>query len=186
MEEKNVEYAPKPKAGEPWNVVIIGSGPASLTAAIYTARGAASTVILAGEKWGGQLMLTTDVDNFPGFPESIQGPELMQKMRKQTERFGAEFIERNVEAVDFSKKPFELIADGQKYLANSVIIATGAETRWLDVSGEDKLRGRGVSSCASCDAPLFKNKKVVVVGGGDSAMEEALVLIKYADSVTII
>jgi thioredoxin reductase (NADPH) len=183
MEEALVE---KPKQGEPWDVVIIGSGPASLTAAVYTTRGAASTLILGGEKWGGQLMLTTEVDNYPGFPQGIQGPELMQNMRKQAERFGAEFIEKNVEAVDFSKSPFKLTAGGQKYLAKTVIIATGAETNWLGIPGEDKFLGRGISSCAPCDAPFFKNKKVVVIGGGDSAMEEALVLTKYATSITIV
>jgi thioredoxin reductase (NADPH) len=186
-EQQKTEYAQKPKSqNEAWDVAIIGSGPASLTAAIYTTRGAASTIILGGEKWGGQLMLTTDVDNYPGFPEGIQGPELMEKMRKQAERFGAEFVQKNVTAVDFSKKPFELMTGDTKYLAKSVIIATGAETRWLNVPGEDKLRGRGVSSCAPCDAPFFKGKNVVVIGGGDSAMEEALVLTKYAESVTII
>lgn len=178
-------FAPKPNQGEPWDVVIIGSGPASLTAAIYTTRGAASTLILGGEAWGGQLMLTTIVDNYPALP-GIQGPELMQKMREHATRFGGEFVEKNVESVDLEKTPFELIADGQKYLAKSVIIATGAETQWLGVPGEDKLRGRGVSSCAPCDAPFFKNKSVIVIGGGDSAMEEALVLTKYAISVTII
>ncbi len=183
MEEALVE---KPKQGEPWDVAIIGSGPASLTAAVYTTRGAASTLILGGEKWGGQLMLTTEVDNYPGFPQGIQGPELMQNMRKQAERFGAEFIEKNVEAVDFSKSPFKLTVGGQKYLAKAVIIATGAETNWLGVPGEDKFLGRGISSCAPCDAPFFKKKKVVVIGGGDSAMEEALVLTKYATSITIV
>jgi thioredoxin reductase (NADPH) len=178
----------RPKKGESWDVVVVGSGPAGLTAAIYTTRGAASTVILGGEKWGGQLMLTTDVDNFPGFPEGIQGPELMIRMRKQAERFGAEFIEKNVDSVDFSSKggTFKLTAGGQVYSAKSVIIATGAQTRWLGIPGEDRLRGRGISSCAPCDAPFFKNKKVVVIGGGDSAMEEALVLTKYANLVTII
>jgi len=186
-EQQKIEYAQKPKSqNEAWDVAIIGSGPASLTAAIYTTRGAASTIILGGEEWGGQLMLTTDVDNYPGFPEGIQGPELMEKMRKQAERFGAEFVQKNVTAVDFSKRPFELMTGETKYLAKSVIIATGAETRWLGVPGEDKLRGRGVSSCAPCDAPFFKGKNVIVIGGGDSAMEEALVLTKYAESVTII
>ena len=180
------EFAVKPKEGEPWDVVIIGSGPASLTAAIYTTRGAASTLILAGEKWGGQLMLTTQVDNYPGFPDGIQGPILMMAMRKQAVRFGAEFIEKDVEEVNFLSDPFELFVNRKKYLAKTVIIATGAKTRWLSVPGEERLLGRGVSSCAPCDAPLFKNKRVAVIGGGDSAMEEALVLVKYASSVTII
>lgn len=184
----NIEFASKPKENEPWDVVIIGSGPASLTAAIYTTRGVASTLVLGGEKWGGQLMLTTDVDNFPGFPEGIQGPELMVKMRKQAERFGAEFVEKNVESVEFSSKGrlHKLTAGGREYLAKSIIVATGAETRWLGIPGEDKLRGRGISSCAPCDAPFFKDKKVAVIGGGDSAMEEALVLTKYASQVVII
>ena len=186
-EKQKIEFAQKPKdSTEPWDIVIIGSGPASLTAAIYTTRGAASTLILGGEKWGGQLMLTTEVDNYPGFPEGIEGPDLMQQMRKQAERFGAEFIEKSVDAVDFSKEYFELAVGETKYLAKSVIIATGAETRWLGVPGEDRLLGRGVSSCAPCDAPFFKNKDVAVIGGGDSAMEEALVLTKYSKSVTIV
>ena len=179
------EFAPKPKEGEPWDVAIIGSGPAGFTASIYTTRGAASTIIFTGEVWGGQLMLTTTVDNYPALP-GIQGPDLMQKMREHATMFGGELVEKNVTGVDFSKSPFELSVGEEKYSAKSVIIATGAETKWLEVSGEDKLRGRGVSSCAPCDAPFFKEKKVVVVGGGDSAMEEALVLTKYATSVTII
>jgi thioredoxin reductase (NADPH) len=186
-DSQQIEFTQKPKdSTEPWDVVIIGSGPASLTAAIYTTRGAASTLILGGDKWGGQLMLTTEIDNYPGFPEGIEGPDLMQKMRKQSERFGAEFIEKNVDAVDFDKEYFELTAGESKYLAKSVIIATGAETKWLGVPGEDKLRGRGVSSCAPCDAPFFKDKEVAVIGGGDSAMEEALVLTKYSKLITII
>ncbi|OGM17515.1 thioredoxin-disulfide reductase, partial [Candidatus Woesebacteria bacterium RBG_19FT_COMBO_47_8] len=152
----------------------------------YTTRGAASSVILGGEKWGGQLMLTTGVDNFPGFPDGIQGPDLMMAMRKQAERFGAEFIQSNVQSVDLGKKPFEISSAGEKYLAKTIVIATGAATLWLDAPGISKLIGRGVSSCAPCDAPFFKDKNVAVVGGGDSAMEEALVLTKYATSVTII
>src|SRR3990172_1100525 len=179
-------FASKPKAGEPWDVAIVGSGPAAFTAAIYTTRGAASTLIIGGEKWGGQLMLTTAVDNFPGFPEGIQGPDLMEAMRKQAERFGAEFVQSNVESVDLSKTPFEITSAGTKYPAKTIIIATGAATVWLDAPGISKLIGRGVSSCAPCDAPFFKDKRVAVVGGGDSAMEEALVLTKYATEVTII
>jgi thioredoxin reductase (NADPH) len=184
--EETIEFASKPKEGEAWDVAIIGSGPAALTAAIYTTRGAASTLILAGSSWGGQLMLTTNVDNFPGFPQGILGQDLMLNMRRQVERFGAEFIESDVKEVDFSKKPFEISANSSKFLAKSVIIATGADTRWLGVPGEDRLRGKGVSSCAPCDAPFFKDKKVIVVGGGDSAMEESLVLTKYSTTVTII
>jgi thioredoxin reductase (NADPH) len=167
-------------------VAIIGSGPSGLTAAIYTTRGAASTLILGGETWGGQLMLTTQVDNFPGFPDGIMGPKLMGEMKTQAERFGAEFVGKNVSKLDVSKKPFEITAGDTTYLANSVIIATGAETLWLDILGIKNLIGRGISSCAPCDAPFFKDKKVAVVGGGDSAMEEADVLTKYASEVTII
>lgn len=179
-------FAPKPEnPNGPWDVIIIGSGPAGLTAAIYVTRGAASTLILGGEIWGGQLMLTTNVDNWPGTP-GILGPELMGKLREHSVMFGGEFLQKNVEAVDFSKKPFEVTAGGQKYTSHSVIISTGAETVWLDVPGQKELIGRGVSSCAPCDAPFFKGKRVAVVGGGDSAMEEALVLTKYADEITLI
>lgn len=181
----NDQFAEKPTEGNPWDVVIVGSGPSALTAAIYTTRGAASTLILGGSKWGGQLMLTTTVDNYPGFPEGIQGPDLMEKFKSQATRFGGEFVAKDVESVDFSSKPYKITADGRQYLAKSVILATGSDTRWLGVPGEEKLRGKGVSSCAPCDAPFFKNKKVAVIGGGDSAMEEALVLTKYASSVTI-
>lgn len=179
-------FTQKPSPGEPWDVIIIGSGPSALTAAIYTTRGAASTLIVGGDSWGGQLMLTTTVDNFPGFPEGIQGPELMERIRAQAERFGAEFIERNATSVDFSQIPLKVRVDAEEYLSKSVIIATGAETKWLGVPGEDKLRGRGISSCAPCDAPFFKDKIVAVVGGGDSAMEEALVLTKYAIKVYLL
>lgn len=170
----------------PWDVIVIGSGPSGFTSAIYTTRGAASTLILGGEVWGGQLMLTTTVDNFPGFSKGIMGPDLMQEMKTQAERFGAEFKGVNVESVDLTKKPFEITAGGITYLGRSVIIATGALTTWLDAPGVKELIGRGVSSCAPCDAPFFKGKKVAVVGGGDSAMEEAMVLTKYASEVTII
>lgn len=186
MADNVTHFAQKPKEGEPWDVAIIGSGPASFTAAIYTTRGAASTLILGGEKWGGQLMLTTTVDNFPGFPEGVQGPDLMQRMKSQVERFGGEFVAKNVEAVDFEKRPFELLTGGTAYFAKSVIIATGADTKWLGIPGEKELIGKGVSSCAPCDAPFFKDKNVAVVGGGDAAMEEALVLTRYATMTTII
>jgi thioredoxin reductase (NADPH) len=168
-----------------YDVAIIGSGPSGLTAAIYATRGAASTIIFGGESWGGQLMLTTQVDNFPSQP-GVLGPDLMQKMRDHATMFGAEFMQKNVESIDVSQKPFVLTVDGSRFTAHSVIIATGAETKWLDVPGLSKLIGRGVSSCAPCDAPFFKGKKVAVVGGGDSAMEEALVLTKHASEVTII
>jgi thioredoxin reductase (NADPH) len=185
MNENN-HFAPKPKGNDPWEVAIIGSGPAAMTASIYTTRGAASTIIFAVYTWGGQLMLTTTVDNFPGFPDGVQGPELMQLMRKQSERFGTEFIDKNVTGVDFVSNPKKITVEGKDYFAKTVIIATGADTKWLGVTGEDKLLGRGVSSCAPCDAPFFKDKNVAVIGGGDAAMEEALVLTKYAKEVTII
>ena len=187
MNMDNQVFSAKPSDPKgPWDVAIIGSGPSGLTAAIYTTRGAVSTLILGGEVWGGQLMLTTEVANFPGFPQGILGPKLMGEMRAQAEKFGAEFVGQNVTAIDISKTPFQITVNSQQYSARSIIIATGAETLWLDVRGVKKLIGRGVSSCAPCDAPFFKNKKVAVVGGGDSAMEEALVLTKYASEVTLI
>jgi len=182
----NQILARKPKEGEAWDVAVVGSGPSGLTAAIYTTRGAASTVILGGEKWGGQLMLTSLVDNFPGFPEGILGSELMQKMKDQAVRFGADFKSVNVSKIEKNGIFFQLSAGSYKLTAKTVIIATGAETKWLDVPGEKEFIGRGVSSCAPCDAPFFKDKKVLVVGGGDSAMEEALILTKYANEVIII
>ena len=178
-------FSSKPKEGEPWDVIIIGSGPASLTAAIYTTRGALSTLILGGEKWGGQLMLTTAVDNFPALP-GIQGPELMQKMRDHAVSFGAEFFEKNVDRVDFSRLPFEVFSGSERFISKTVIIASGAQTKWLDVPGGRELIGRGVSSCAPCDAPFYKGKRTFVVGGGDSAMEEAVILTKYASIVTMV
>lgn len=169
-----------------YDVIILGSGPAGLTAAIYTTRASLKTLVIAGVKWGGQLQLTTEVDNFPGFPEGIQGPELMEKMRKQAERFGAEFVDENFGEITFGKSPFSIAIGDKSYQAKAVIIATGADTKWLDVPGEKEKIGRGVSSCAPCDAPFFRNKKVIVAGGGDSAMEEACVLTRFADEVTIV
>jgi thioredoxin reductase (NADPH) len=169
-----------------YDVIIIGSGPAGLTAAIYTTRADLKTLVVAGVKWGGQLMLTTEVENFPGFPEGIQGPDLMANMRKQAERFGAEFIDDDFTSADFSSQPFKISVGDKVYQTKSVIIATGADTKWLGVKGEKEKVGRGVSSCAPCDAAFFRNKNVIVVGGGDSAMEEATVLSKFATSVTIV
>lgn len=169
-----------------YDVIIIGSGPAGLTAAIYTTRANLKTLLIAGGKWGGQLMLTTLVENYPGFPEGIQGPDLMQNMRKQAERFGTEFVDENFESADFSKKPFKITAAGKDYAGRTVIIATGADTKWLGLPGEQEKIGKGVSSCAPCDAFFFKNKKVIVVGGGDSAMEEALVLANFASEVMLV
>lgn len=169
-----------------YDVIIIGSGPSGLTAAIYTTRASLKTLVIAGEKWGGQLMLTTEVENFPGFPEGIQGPDLMANMRKQAEHHGAEIVDVKFTEGDFSKSPFTVKTPENTYQSKSIIIATGADTKWLGVPGEQEKIGRGVSSCAPCDAPFFKNKDVIVAGGGDSAMEEACVLTRFANSVTII
>lgn len=169
-----------------YDVVIIGAGPSGLTAGIYTSRGGLSTLILAGDKPGGQLMLTTEVDNYPGFPDGIMGPELMSNMKKQAIRFGTTIKDEMVTEIELSSSPFSATSARGRYKARSVIIATGADTRWLGVPGEQGLIGRGVSSCAPCDAFFFKDKKVIVVGGGDSAMEEALVLTKFASQVTMV
>jgi thioredoxin reductase (NADPH) len=171
---------------EIYDVVIIGSGPAGLTAGIYTSRANLKTMLIAGDKWGGQLMLTTEVENYPGFPEGITGPELMLRMRKQAERFGTKIVDQNMTEFNFSKRPFEIKYGSELVLAKSVIVSTGAETRWLGLPNEQKLIGRGVSSCAPCDAPFFRNKRVIVAGGGDSAMEEALVLTKFATEVLLV
>ncbi len=169
-----------------YDVIIIGSGPAGLTAAIYTTRADLKTLVISGVRWGGQLMLTTLVENFPGFPDGIQGPELMANMRKQAEKFGTEFVDDDFTAADFSSSPFKISVGDKTFETKTVIIATGADTKWLDVPGEQEKIGRGISSCAPCDAAFFRNKNVIVVGGGDSAMEEALVLTKFAESITLI
>ena len=171
-----------------YDVIIIGSGPAGLTASIYTTRANLKTLIIAGPKWGGQLQLTTLVENFPGFASGIQGPELMTAMRKQSERFGTEIVEKEFVSGDFTATggPFKIKAGEEEYEGKTVIIATGADTKWLGVPGEMEKIGRGVSTCAPCDGPFFRNKNVIVVGGGDSAMEEALVLTEYAASVTLV
>jgi len=168
-----------------YDVIILGSGPAGLTAAIYATRASLKTLVIAGEKWGGQLMLTTEVENFPGFPEGILGPDLMANMRKQAEHHGAEFVDENFLSGDFVKSPFTIKAGEKSYQGKSIIIATGADTRWLGIPGEKEKIGRGVSSCAPCDAPFFREKSVIVVGGGDSAMEEAMVLTRFAKHVTV-
>jgi thioredoxin reductase (NADPH) len=169
-----------------YDVIIIGSGPAGLTAAIYAARTNLKTLVIAGTKWGGQLQLTTLVENFPGFPQGIQGPELMRKMREQAERFGTEIVDKEFTHADFFLRPFKVSTTDSIYEGKSAIIATGADTKWLGIPGEQEKIGRGVSSCAPCDAFFFKEKQVIVVGGGDSAMEDALVLTKFTKKVTII
>jgi len=171
---------------EMYDVIIIGSGPAGLTASIYTSRAKLRTLLIAGIEWGGQLMLTTEVENFPGFKEGIMGPDLMDRMWKQAERFGAEFVFEDATAMDFSSKPFEVSVGDKVYEGESAIIATGASARWLGLESETRLRGRGVSICATCDAAFFKDKKAVVVGGGDTAMEEALGLSKFASEVKVV
>jgi len=169
-----------------YDVIIIGSGPAGLTAAIYTGRARLETLVIGGATWGGQLMLTSEVENFPGFPDGILGPELMSKMRKQAEKFGAKTLFEDVTSVDFSSRPFKINVGDKSFEAKAVIIATGASAKMLGLPAEYNLVGRGVSYCATCDAPFFRDKKTVVVGGGDTAMDEALTLAKYAQEVTIV
>lgn len=169
-----------------YDVIIIGSGPAGFTAAIYASRAGLKTLVFAGSMWGGQLMLTMEVENFPGFTDGILGQNLMQNMWKQAERFGTEMIFDDATAVDFSSKPFKIAVRNKTHDGRTVIIATGASPKWLGLESEKRLLGRGVSFCATCDAPFFKDKKVVVVGGGDTALEEALVLSRFASEVKLV
>jgi thioredoxin reductase (NADPH) len=169
-----------------YDVIIIGSGPAGLTAAIYTSRSELSTLVIEGMSAGGQLMITSDVENFPGFPEGIQGPQLIGKMREQAAKFGAEFKLGDVTAVELEKQPFTLTLGSETIETRSIIIATGATARWLGLDAETKLRGKGVSACATCDGFFFQDKLVAVVGGGDAAVEEAVFLTRFAKKVTLV
>lgn len=168
------------------DVAIIGSGPAGLTATIYTCRAGLKTIVFEGMSAGGQLMITTEVENFPAFPEGIQGPELMARMKQQAEKFGAEILSSEVTAVELGSLPFTLEAGSKKIEARSIIIATGSSSRWIGLESETKLRGKGVSACATCDGFFFSDKEIAVVGGGDAAIEEATFLTRFAKKVTII
>lgn len=168
------------------NIVIIGSGPSGYTAAIYTGRANLKPLVLAGYSAGGQLMTTTEVENFPGFPEGVLGPDLIENMKKQAERFGAEIQYKDVTKVDFSKRPFEVTYEDTTVQANAVIISTGASPRKLGLESEQRLWAKGVTSCATCDGAFYKGREVVVAGGGDSAMEEANFLTRFASKVTIV
>lgn len=167
------------------NVIIIGSGPAGYTAALYTSRANLEPLLFEGYMTGGQLMTTTDVENFPGYPEGVMGPEMMMDLKKQAERFGTECLTQNVDSVDFSQRPFKVVSKGVEYQADAIIIATGAEAKYLGLDNERELIGKGVSACATCDGAFFKGQKLAIVGGGDSAMEEAIFLTRFASSVTL-
>jgi thioredoxin reductase (NADPH) len=167
-------------------VIVIGGAAAGYTAALYTARANMNPLVIEGISWGGQLMITSDVENYPGYPEGVLGPEMMQEFRRQAERFGAEFLTDDVTKVDFSERPYRVWAGDDEHRAETVIVATGANARQLGLPSERTLQGRGVSYCAVCDAAFFRDKEVVVVGGGDSAMEEAIFLAKFASKVTLV
>ncbi len=185
-----VDQHPTEPTPAPYDVVIVGSGPAGYTAAIYAARANLRTLVLQGEQAGGQLMITSDVENYPGFKDPILGPDLMEQFEQQARRFGTEMVARNVTRVDFTHRPFRLWIgegdDAREYRASAVIVATGASAKWLGLPNEARLQGHGVSGCATCDGFFFRGKSLVVVGGGDTAMEEALFLTRYASAVTLV
>src|SRR5438132_10164967 len=168
------------------SVIVIGGGPAGYTAALYSARANLRPLVIEGFQWGGQLMITSDVENYPGYADGVLGPEMMQDFRRQAERFGAEFVTDDVTRVDFSEQPLRVWVEDEEYSARTVIVATGASARWLGLPGEQHFQGRGVSACATCDGAFFKDKELIVVGGGDSAMEEATFLTRFATKVTVV
>ncbi len=167
-------------------LIIIGGGPAGYTAALYAARADLEPLVIEGFNWGGQLMITSDVENYPGYPDGVMGPEMMSDLRRQAERFGAEYVTDDVTRVDFSEQPFHVWVGDDEHIARAVVIATGASARWLGIESEEQHKGRGVSACATCDASFFRDKDVYVVGGGDSAFEEALFLTKFASHVHLV
>jgi thioredoxin reductase (NADPH) len=167
-------------------LIIIGGGPAGYTAALYAARANLEPLVIEGFNWGGQLMITSDVENYPGYPEGVMGPEMMAEFRRQAERFGTDFVTDDVTRVDFSERPFRVWVDKTEYRAKTVVVATGASARWLGIPGEQRLMGRGVSACATCDGAFFRDKELIVVGGGDTAMEEAVFLTRFATKVTVV
>jgi thioredoxin reductase (NADPH) len=168
------------------DLIIIGGGPAGYTAALYAARANLAPLVIEGFNWGGQLMITSDVENYPGYPDGVMGPEMMAEFRRQAERFGTEFVTDDVTRVDFSERPFRVWVEGEEHKARTVIVATGASARWLGLPGEQQFQGRGVSACATCDGAFFRDKTLIVVGGGDTAMEEAAFLTRFASKVTVV
>ncbi len=168
------------------NVIIIGSGPAGYTAGLYGARAMLEPLMFAGYMSGGQLMLTSDIENFPGYPQGIGGPEMMMQLREQAERFGLKVEDKNVERIDTSSQPYSVWVEGEEHKAHALIICTGAEAIWLGVEGEEEQKGRGISTCATCDGAFFRDEEIIVIGGGDSAMEEATFLTRFASKVTLI
>jgi thioredoxin reductase (NADPH) len=168
------------------DVIVIGGGPAGYTAALYAARANLQPLVIEGFSWGGQLMITSDVENYPGYPDGIMGPEMMSEFRRQAERFGTEFVTDDVTRVDFSARPFRVWVEDKEYRARSVIVATGASARWLGIDSEERLKGHGVSACATCDGAFFRDKHIFVVGGGDTAFEEALFLTRFGYKVSLV